>query len=411
MATRKEPREELGKRLLRFVKGVRFWTILTIAVGIITAIFYASSTFSATSFCGRFAVLLAILAASFLVGAVVGLLFAFPNYESGTKTPNSGGTYRPSTKLAEVADWVTKTLVGLSLTQLAFIPRYIRVSSEWLGHGIVGSLAAPNAASAAAVIAGVTGVFGLFLGFLSGFLLFRVLLPSLLLQADADDRDLLLGKMDKIKPRGPEETPVTDLNPADRKKVKAAAKVDFRSLTSTDDMLRWAKAKIGTKKYRAARMAYEQVLNREPNNVQAIIDYVDMLAERFDDHTRALEVIRNTLSKSTTITAEQALRLKRDEVFNLLWINLDEAIRCGEDYLKRNQHTRVATHLIYAYAGKYVAGVDEAEKRRLEERIRSLLKQIPSDSHWRDVMREDINDDMLLRNLKGQEWFEKELGP
>lgn len=404
-------KNELEEEQIRwFVHRISFWTLVSLALGITTAFLYSVSGYSPSSLLGAFAILVTLLAAAFLAGTFFGLLFAFPNYERGNKVIDQHGEYFPNTKLSELADWLTKTIVGLALTQLAFIPHHIKIAARWFAEGIVGS-AKSEYIGAATVISGVVGVFGLVLGFLSGFLLFRILLPRILRQTDGPGMRAL-GQIDQGESsRGKEETPRSGLPPSERKTFSVAAKVPFESLTNTDDMLRWAKAKIGIEEYPAACMAYERVLKIEPNNVGAIIQYVDVLGEFLDEHERAIELIENALTKSLTITKAQVLRLKRDRIFNLLWGNLDDAIRHAEEYIKDNgNNSRVLTHLIYACAGKYGEVVQDAEKNEMQAKITNTLQAIPPSSPWRSVMRQDVNTDELLEKLKDQKWFLNILG-
>ena len=73
------------------------------------------------------AVGLMIGAASITSGGAIGFLFALPrsitiSVPMGAEKPSRGLTVRPNTNLEEVSDWLTKIIVGLTLTQLGKIP-------------------------------------------------------------------------------------------------------------------------------------------------------------------------------------------------------------------------------------------------------------------------------------------------
>jgi len=60
-------------------------------------------------------------------GGAIGFLFALPrsvtiSVPMGAAKPSRGLTVRPNTNLEEVSDWLTKIIVGLTLTQLGRIP-------------------------------------------------------------------------------------------------------------------------------------------------------------------------------------------------------------------------------------------------------------------------------------------------
>jgi hypothetical protein len=86
------------------------------------------------------AVLLAVAAASTIVGGFVGFLFGIPRFDYGTTNPPDAGTttsalasptsaaratargrVKPSNSLEDIADWLTKIIVGVGLVQLADI--------------------------------------------------------------------------------------------------------------------------------------------------------------------------------------------------------------------------------------------------------------------------------------------------
>ena len=54
--------------------------------------------------------------AAWLVAVIVGFLFGIPRLSDNTPGPLQ--QYRPSTSLEQVADWLTKMIVGVGLTQL-----------------------------------------------------------------------------------------------------------------------------------------------------------------------------------------------------------------------------------------------------------------------------------------------------
>lgn len=110
--------------------------------------------------------------ASFTTGCVLGLLFGIPRPQpdGDATSPKLIGT---NTNLIQISDWLTKALVGVSLTKLLEIPGMLRRFGEHYGP---------------AVGSGPVAVFLLVhfgaSGFLSGYLLTRVILQQAFHRAD-----------------------------------------------------------------------------------------------------------------------------------------------------------------------------------------------------------------------------------
>ncbi|MDD4158481.1 MAG: hypothetical protein PHH64_03630 [Proteiniphilum sp.] len=126
------------------------------------------------------ALLLIISLASLLVGAVLGFLFGIPRlnkkydpreeYDRNTK-------YRPNTNLEEISDWLTKIIIGVTLTQLTKIPVYLqdmadRLLTDRACMSMNCDLAKPS------LIALL--IYFTIAGFITGYIYTRLHLPNLL---------------------------------------------------------------------------------------------------------------------------------------------------------------------------------------------------------------------------------------
>lgn len=71
--------------------------------------------------------------ATWLAAVVIGFLFGVPH-----TSDSSPGTsqYKPSTSLEQVADWLTKIIVGLGLTQLNKIPGKVAALASYIAAGM-----------------------------------------------------------------------------------------------------------------------------------------------------------------------------------------------------------------------------------------------------------------------------------
>jgi hypothetical protein len=125
------------------------------------------------------------VAATFTVGGgLLGFLFGIPRLlTSGAaahpddRSATSTAGYAPNTNLEQVSDWLTKILLGAGLTQIGTLPRRLRE----LGDALAPALGdGPGAAGFAAALS----VYFTIVGFLSGWLLTRLLLARALTAAD-----------------------------------------------------------------------------------------------------------------------------------------------------------------------------------------------------------------------------------
>ena len=132
---------------------------------------------------------IAIAGGALAVGGFLGLLFGIPRAlqqpapppeKSGPDGPAAASAqspYGPNTNLTEISDWLTKIIVGVSLTQLGEITdgtgRLVRFLADGFGGG----------ANAGPFVAGLLAMSSV-TGFLAGYLLARLYLPKALRTAD-----------------------------------------------------------------------------------------------------------------------------------------------------------------------------------------------------------------------------------
>jgi hypothetical protein len=81
--------------------------------------------------------------AALAVGGIVGLLFGFPRLNGTAQLDRSNDTpqspaqdsYTPSRNIEEIADWLTKIIVGVGLVEMRSIPGALQRASEWIALG------------------------------------------------------------------------------------------------------------------------------------------------------------------------------------------------------------------------------------------------------------------------------------
>src|SRR3989344_5569346 len=116
--------------------------------------------------------------ATFLLGALLGFLFAIPK-ASEVKAEDSGKQgYRANTNLEQISDWLTKILLGVGLTQMDEISNKIGSISQNMAGGK--KMIGQEAMFISSLI-----VFYTVCGFFNGYLLTRIVLPGIFAKSDA----------------------------------------------------------------------------------------------------------------------------------------------------------------------------------------------------------------------------------
>jgi hypothetical protein len=123
--------------------------------------------------------LLLMALASSMVGAVVGFLFGIPRLNRNYAPADEDGRttkYKPNTNLEEVSDWLTKIIIGVTLTQLTRIPGYLESIAEVILQS--SDCETMNCHPVKPMIIALL-LFFLIAGFITGYFYTRVYLPNL----------------------------------------------------------------------------------------------------------------------------------------------------------------------------------------------------------------------------------------
>lgn len=134
-----------------------------------------------------FGLLLTIVLASLLVGIFLGFLFGIPRlnkqYNPSTDYAKMH-KYKPNTNLEDISDWLTKIIVGVSLTQASKIPNYL----ENLAQSILTKNKCVFICDyAQAIIIALIILFSIS-GFIIGYFYTRVYLPNLFSIMEENER-------------------------------------------------------------------------------------------------------------------------------------------------------------------------------------------------------------------------------
>lgn len=123
-------------------------------------------------------VLLVIGLAAALLGGLIGFLFGVPKFNKNFD-PNTGYAqqhqYNPNTNLEDISDWLSKIIIGVTLTQLLKIPAALVSVANYV---MANSATANKAVYAQPVIISVI-IYFLITGFFISYCYTRVILPDL----------------------------------------------------------------------------------------------------------------------------------------------------------------------------------------------------------------------------------------
>jgi len=181
-------REEELRRTTKALKIFFLYGVAALAVVSLASVFAAPSIGAAVQ--GFFLTLggsFLLAAAAGTLGGLLGFLFGVPPALQG----NDGETRTANTNLEQISDWLTKILVGVSLTQLTEAPTYL-----WTYAGKLSPLFGTQ--SYAQPIALVIMISAAVLGFFAGYLLTRLFLSVALTRADHEAHRVILQAQENV---------------------------------------------------------------------------------------------------------------------------------------------------------------------------------------------------------------------
>lgn len=361
----------------------------------------------------------AVANASFAVGAVIGFLFAVPRAQAapatGSTVPVQRLQFEHNTNLVEISDWLTKVLVGASLTQVKLILDSLRRSALAVVAS-TGGLIGEAAAWAIMVHFGATGFF-------AGYLLTALFLGGALSRASAQGRDVAEAK--RLPVQADPAVPPQPSDPAAQQAAKRLQKVEFSALVGSETLEAWARAQMAAGQFDAAAQGFAAALRERPEDLGLRRRYAAALAARgdYDAAIRELEDIRHRLTD--TAPADLRKDVAADLMFSYLYRNPPEgftrAIQIGREYLDDTRNPRDAR--IYAYLAaacgqQYLwQKTQEADPNVLQEignnALKAAAEAIQLDPAWKSLLRDLFEgrdpqeNDLAIFNIAGDPFRER----
>lgn len=284
---------------------------------------------------------------AFTISALPGFLFALPRLISG-----DGGAaakdrrFRPG-NLEDVADWLTKVLLGIGLTQINGLPSRLWAWSTQISETGFGS---HRFAPAILFLA----LAGASLGFLFAYLVTRIKINQILA---LEDTAIQKRYQSVAELTSSDAAPVADeveqdakISPEIQRAAVEVAEAKFEDMHSREEKLAWARAQVLLHKWPDAAYAFEAILRTYPNDRQAAEDYVHALYQAKDFETaRRIEAhFLGTGDGAAGMTVEHRL----NEMLTLLYEpdGYEEALRIGASLAKNKDALSQARYWVYVAA-------------------------------------------------------------
>jgi len=296
--------------------------------------------------------LVALLAlAATCLGILLGFLFGIPRVNDGGPGGSTAAsvTLKVNTNIEQISDWLTKILVGLTLTNLANLPHlFAQLSAYLASHGM------REAASESAIVA-VT-VFFLVDGFLFGYLATRLYLTGAFLIADPSE---VLGR---LKPAFAgvsfDAEGKSDLSADAKAAAKEVVKLDRTTLANPDDLALWAKAQMGLGDAKKAAEGYTAAVNAAPDRADLRVERAVALERSGEPRDRVLRELEAAYSASGS--DPRAMRRAAERLmWNYLYVpaprGFSRAIEIATDYIQRRhpESARLWMYLGAAWGQKH----------------------------------------------------------
>lgn len=154
---------------------IHLFPLLIILPGLIACFAYAAIS---SNYWDLFGLLIIVAFACILLGGLLGFLFAIPRLNKNYTPPEDhdrSTKYLPNTNLEDVSDWLTKIIIGVTLTQLGKIPGYLQNVVDYLidNSGLMLQLDSAGPFLIALII------YSFIAGFIIGYFYTRIYLPNL----------------------------------------------------------------------------------------------------------------------------------------------------------------------------------------------------------------------------------------
>jgi len=346
-------------RRLRDLKVTSIGLIVSLLTGLIVVSLryvpvYLGATISARTATGETLVALLWSLAWAAAGFLFGFLFGIPKSPQGNQNASNAVGQTPpklsvNTNLEEISDWLTKLIVGATLTQLVKMPAYISAAAHFIARGVGGD----NATSFAASIL----VYFSCVGFLCGYILTRIFLSGAFALADGALQPPTIATLRSASLPGSDGG---QNNAAVQQSAAEAATVPISADLSADEANAVARGALIQKDPGRAIQAASVAINKDPKDPSNQLVYGVALSWL----NAGTPLVLDRLKKAHDLMPADMDAKAREDMFNTLVYTalyqdppdgFNAAIQYGVEFTGKTSPTKTSLwiNLACAYGQKY----------------------------------------------------------
>jgi hypothetical protein len=372
----------------------------------------------------------------FAIGFLLGFLFGIPKAVQrdagnagvtktapGTSSASDGPTaaapyqLRVNTNLEEISDWLTKILVGATLTQLVKIPGLAAGAASYIARGLSEPQNSAQAFAAAIVLFFPT------IGFFAGYVLTRMFFSGAFVRSDRAGLSVIdVERLQVTKLALDEPQPVDEKVQEIAERSRAVQITGALSATEAGALAKGAFLVGDTSR---ALQASSLAVSKNPDDYRAQLNYAVVLHKANAKSAVVLEVLKKT---HDLIPPNLDLQTKEDVYNSLVYLAIyqdppegfSRAIEYGEEFTSSNpaKKSSIWVNLACAYGQQYsylkskneantvlqsvrdkatraiktAIGIDPSSKKRFAELI-------SNDTNLDDDLKDLADDDSEVRSM------------
>lgn len=293
---------------------------------------------------------------------------------SSDEAANTGAGHRlqVNTNLEEISDWLTKILVGATLTQLGQVPQMVQRSAAYMAKGLGGG--------AHESMAGAMVVYFSALGFFAGYVLTRMFFSGAFGRSDRDSGLPTPGDVAKMRAVAVTSETVPPMDNEAQKTAERMRNVPITDRLTATQAVAVARGALVTEDNDRAVVAAKLAANKDPTNAEAQITYAYAL-HRAGAPSRT--IIEQLLRAHAAIRSGGRVDSKEDLYNSLVYIALYHppegyplAIAWGNEFLAEQQPRRASLwiNLACAQAQAYKHARDPQEKKAAMEETKRFVE-------------------------------------
>jgi|TARA_B110000037_G_scaffold141158_1_gene159578 hypothetical protein len=160
-------------------KTIKILTLGLPSCGILAMVLYSLTSGGWIYILQSLSIYFLIGGASLVLGGLIGFLFGIPKINNSNLSSNK---YKANTNLEQTSDWLSKVLIGVGLTQISEITKWIGDISRYVAKDMT---AIGNESPFIASII----IYFLVCGFIIGYLATRIILPKVLVESERVEKE------------------------------------------------------------------------------------------------------------------------------------------------------------------------------------------------------------------------------